>query len=115
MGDFVITAVPLKPINDMPAQPLVGKIVLDTNTTQLGETGAFSSLIPAKIEAALRADAHKLCNGLASKTRVASTTERRPRCAHQTREQTKPVQPAAHRQSGHARRGCRNNDGRPNR
>jgi predicted dinucleotide-binding enzyme len=30
-GDFVIVAVPLKLVNDIPVQPLAGKIVLDTN------------------------------------------------------------------------------------
>ena len=30
-GDFVVVAVPLKPVNDMPAEQLAGKIVLDTN------------------------------------------------------------------------------------
>ncbi len=58
---------------------------------------------------------NKICSSLAPRTRVAPTMLRRPRSAQQTREQTKPVRPAAPRQSGHARRGCRNNDGRPNR
>jgi 8-hydroxy-5-deazaflavin:NADPH oxidoreductase len=30
-GDFVIVAVPLKLVNDIPVEPLAGKIVLDTN------------------------------------------------------------------------------------
>src|SRR5476649_353268 len=30
-GDFVIVAVPLKLVNDMPVEQLAGKIVLDTN------------------------------------------------------------------------------------
>jgi 8-hydroxy-5-deazaflavin:NADPH oxidoreductase len=30
-GDFVVIAVPLKIINDMPTQALAGKIVIDTN------------------------------------------------------------------------------------
>ncbi|MGK6325115.1 NADPH-dependent F420 reductase [Sphingomonas sp. DT-51] len=30
-GDFVIVAVPLKPVNDMPDQALAGKVVIDTN------------------------------------------------------------------------------------
>ena len=30
-GDFVIVAVPLKLVNDMPAEALAGKVVIDTN------------------------------------------------------------------------------------
>lgn len=30
-GDFVVIAVPLRPVNDMPAEALAGKIVIDTN------------------------------------------------------------------------------------
>lgn len=41
-GDFAVIAVPLKLINDMPAQELAGKIVLDTNNYMPGRDGHFS-------------------------------------------------------------------------
>lgn len=40
-GDFVIIAVPLKPDNDMPAEELAGKIVLDTNNYMPWRDGHF--------------------------------------------------------------------------
>lgn len=43
-GDFVVIAVPLKRINDMPAQPLAGKIVLDTNNYMAWRDGRFPEL-----------------------------------------------------------------------
>jgi predicted dinucleotide-binding enzyme len=43
-GDFVVIAVPLKRINDMPVQPLVGKIVLDTNNYMAWRDGRFPEL-----------------------------------------------------------------------
>lgn len=43
-GDFVVIAVPLKRINDMPVQPLVNKIVLDTNNYMAWRDGRFPEL-----------------------------------------------------------------------
>lgn len=40
-GDFVVIAVPLKLINDMPVEPLAGKIVLDTNNYMPWRDGNF--------------------------------------------------------------------------
>ena len=40
-GDFVVVAVPLKPVNDMPAEQLAGKIVLDTNNYMVWRDGHF--------------------------------------------------------------------------
>ncbi|WP_022884302.1 NADPH-dependent F420 reductase [Glaciibacter superstes] len=40
-GDFAVIAVPLKLINDIPAQELAGKIVLDTNNYMPGRDGHF--------------------------------------------------------------------------
>jgi predicted dinucleotide-binding enzyme len=38
-GDFAVVAVPLKVVNDMPAQELAGKIVLDTNNYMVWRDG----------------------------------------------------------------------------
>lgn len=38
-GDFVVIAVPLKVVNDMPAEELAGKIVLDTNNYMVWRDG----------------------------------------------------------------------------
>lgn len=43
-GDFVIIAVPLKPVNDMPAGQLAGKIVLDTNNYMPWRDGHFPAV-----------------------------------------------------------------------
>lgn len=43
-GDFVVVAVPLKLINDMPVEQLSGKIVLDTNNYMLWRDGHFPVL-----------------------------------------------------------------------
>lgn len=43
-GDFVIIAVPLKPVNDMPAEQLAGKIVLDTNNYMPWRDGHFPAV-----------------------------------------------------------------------
>ena len=40
-GDFVVIAVPLKLVNDMPVQALAGKIVLDTNNYMVWRDGNF--------------------------------------------------------------------------
>jgi predicted dinucleotide-binding enzyme len=40
-GDFAIVAVPLKLVNDMPAEQLAGKIVLDTNNYMPWRDGYF--------------------------------------------------------------------------
>lgn len=40
-GDFVVVAVPLKLVNDMPVEPLAGKIVLDTNNYMAWRDGHF--------------------------------------------------------------------------
>jgi 8-hydroxy-5-deazaflavin:NADPH oxidoreductase len=40
-GDFVIVAVPLKLVNDMPVEQLAGKIVLDTNNYMPWRDGNF--------------------------------------------------------------------------
>ncbi|MFE3546192.1 NADPH-dependent F420 reductase [Nocardia sp. NPDC059177] len=41
-GDFVVVAVPLELINNMPVDQLVGKIVLDTNNYMAWRDGRFS-------------------------------------------------------------------------
>ncbi|MBB5369975.1 MULTISPECIES: NADPH-dependent F420 reductase [unclassified Janthinobacterium] len=41
-GDFVIVAVPLKLVNDMPVEQLAGKIVLDTNNYMAWRDGHFA-------------------------------------------------------------------------
>ena len=41
-GDFVIIAVPLKLVNDMPVDELAGKIVLDTNNYMPARDGHFA-------------------------------------------------------------------------
>lgn len=41
-GDFVIIAVPLRLINDMPAEALAGKIVLDTNNYMPWRDGRYA-------------------------------------------------------------------------
>jgi predicted dinucleotide-binding enzyme len=38
-GDFAVVAVPLKVVNDMPAEELAGKIVLDTNNYMIWRDG----------------------------------------------------------------------------
>ncbi|MFE8957338.1 MULTISPECIES: NADPH-dependent F420 reductase [Streptomyces] len=43
-GDFVIIAVPLKLVNDMPAEQLAGKIVLDTNNYMPWRDGHFEAV-----------------------------------------------------------------------
>lgn len=43
-GDFVVIAVPLKRVNDMPIEPLAGKIVLDTNNYMAWRDGRFPEL-----------------------------------------------------------------------
>lgn len=40
-GDFVVIAVPLKRVNDMPVDALAGKIVLDTNNYMAWRDGRF--------------------------------------------------------------------------
>ncbi|MGE8359927.1 NADPH-dependent F420 reductase [Pseudomonas sp.] len=40
-GDFVVVAVPLKAVNDMPVEALAGKIVLDTNNYMIWRDGHF--------------------------------------------------------------------------
>jgi 8-hydroxy-5-deazaflavin:NADPH oxidoreductase len=40
-GDFVVVAVPLKEVNDMPAAELAGKVVLDTNNYMIWRDGHF--------------------------------------------------------------------------
>lgn len=40
-GDFVVVAVPLKLVNDMPVEQLAGKIVLDTNNYMPWRDGHF--------------------------------------------------------------------------
>ena len=40
-GDFVVVAVPLKLVNDMPTEQLAGKIVLDTNNYMPWRDGRF--------------------------------------------------------------------------
>ncbi|GIJ45200.1 NADP oxidoreductase [Virgisporangium aliadipatigenens] len=40
-GDFVVVAVPLKLVNDMPVDELAGKIVLDTNNYMIWRDGHF--------------------------------------------------------------------------
>ncbi len=43
-GDFVVIAVPLKLINNMPAAELAGKIVLDTNNYMIWRDGHFAQI-----------------------------------------------------------------------
>ncbi|MGW3342573.1 NADPH-dependent F420 reductase [Nonomuraea rubra] len=43
-GDFVIIAVPLKLVNDMPVEQLAGKIVLDTNNYMPWRDGHFQAI-----------------------------------------------------------------------
>lgn len=43
-GDFVVVAVPLKLSNDMPADELAGKIVLDTNNYMIWRDGHFPAI-----------------------------------------------------------------------
>ena len=40
-GDFVVIAVPLKPVNDMPVNELAGKVVIDTNNYMIWRDGNF--------------------------------------------------------------------------
>jgi predicted dinucleotide-binding enzyme len=40
-GDFVVIAVPLKLVNDMPVDELVGKVVLDTNNYMIWRDGNY--------------------------------------------------------------------------
>jgi predicted dinucleotide-binding enzyme len=40
-GDFVVVAVPLKPVNTMPVEELAGKIVLDTNNYMIWRDGNY--------------------------------------------------------------------------
>lgn len=41
-GDFVVVAVPLKLVNDMPAAALAGKVVIDTNNYMPWRDGSYS-------------------------------------------------------------------------
>ena len=41
-GDFVVVAVPLKLVNDMPAEQLAGKVVIDTNNYMPWRDGHFA-------------------------------------------------------------------------
>ena len=43
-GDFVVVAVPLKVVNDMPAEELAGKIVLDTNNYMVWRDGRIPAI-----------------------------------------------------------------------
>lgn len=43
-GDFVVVAVPLKRINDMPAAQLAGKIVIDTNNYMVWRDGHIAAI-----------------------------------------------------------------------
>lgn len=43
-GDFVVIAVPLKPVNDMPVEELAGKIVLDTNNYMIWRDGNYPEI-----------------------------------------------------------------------
>ena len=40
-GDFVVVAVPLKLVNDMPAAELAGKVVIDTNNYMPWRDGSY--------------------------------------------------------------------------
>ncbi len=40
-GDFVVLAVPLRPVNDMPAEALAGKVVIDTNNYMPWRVGNY--------------------------------------------------------------------------
>ena len=43
-GDFVVVAVPLKVVNDMPVEELAGKIVLDTNNYMVWRDGRIPAI-----------------------------------------------------------------------
>ncbi|MGM4903334.1 NADPH-dependent F420 reductase [Tardiphaga sp. 866_E4_N2_1] len=43
-GDFVVVAVPLKPVNDMPVHALAGKVVLDTNNYMVWRDGHYPEI-----------------------------------------------------------------------
>ncbi|MFI6893903.1 NADPH-dependent F420 reductase [Streptomyces sp. NPDC050256] len=43
-GEFVVVAVPLKEINDMPVEQLAGKVVLDTNNYMVWRDGHFPAV-----------------------------------------------------------------------
>jgi 8-hydroxy-5-deazaflavin:NADPH oxidoreductase len=43
-GDLVIVAIPLKAIGDVPVEPLVGKVVIDTNHYYPGRDGTIAAL-----------------------------------------------------------------------
>jgi predicted dinucleotide-binding enzyme len=47
-GDFIVVAVPLKLVNDMPVEALAGKVVIDTNNYMSGGTGTIQSWIRAR-------------------------------------------------------------------
>jgi predicted dinucleotide-binding enzyme len=47
-GDFVIIAVPLKLVNDMPVDELAGKIVLDTNNHMPWRDGVFEAVVSGR-------------------------------------------------------------------
>ena len=47
-GDFVVIAVPLKRVNDMPVEELAGKIVLDTNNYMVWRDGHFPAIDSGK-------------------------------------------------------------------
>lgn len=48
-GDFVVVAVPLKLVNDMPVEQLEGKIVLDTNNYMPWRDGHFPEIDSGKM------------------------------------------------------------------
>jgi 8-hydroxy-5-deazaflavin:NADPH oxidoreductase len=43
-GDFVVVTVPLKAVNDVPVEPLAGKIVIDTNNYYFERDGHIAAL-----------------------------------------------------------------------
>ncbi|MCU1528690.1 MAG: oxidoreductase [Frondihabitans sp.] len=43
-GDFVVVTVPLKAVDDLPVEPLAGKIVIDTNNYYFERDGHFAAL-----------------------------------------------------------------------
>lgn len=47
-GDFVVIAVPLKLVNDMPVDELAGKIVLDTNNHMPWRDGVFEAVVSGR-------------------------------------------------------------------
>jgi len=43
-GDFVVVTIPLKALNDVPVEPLAGKLVIDTNNYYLERDGQIEAL-----------------------------------------------------------------------